>query len=108
MAGKKKRKYIYTNKSHPQEAIFSVILGAISGISMMIVVYLSYLHEGETIAGYGLTGFLAVVFSLIGFVLSLRSLEQKDIFRFFGVLGLILNLLVLFAVGGIVYMGTVY
>ena len=47
----KKRKYIYTNKKHPTGAIMSVILGIISGVSMIAVVYLTYRAKGETIPG---------------------------------------------------------
>ena len=104
----KKRKYIYTNKKHPTGAIMSVILGIISGVSMIAVVYLTYRAKGETIPGYGLTGLLAVIFSLIGFVLSAKSFQQKEAFRVYSVVGLILNLAVLLGVGGIVYLGTLF
>ena len=104
----KKRKYIYTNKKHPPGAIMSVILGIISGVSMIAVVYLTYRANGEAIPGYGLTGLLAVIFSLIGFVLSAKSFQQKEAFRVYSVVGLILNLVVLLGVGGIVYMGTLF
>lgn len=104
----KKRKYIYTNKKHPTGAIMSVILGTISAVSMIAVVYITYLAKGATKPGYGLTGLLAVVFSLIGFVLSITSLQQKEIFRVYSVVGLILNLVNLLGIGGIVYMGTLF
>lgn len=104
----KKRKYIYTNKKHPAGAIMSVILGTISAVSMIAVVYITYLAGGATKPGYGLTGLLAVVFSLIGFVLSITSLQKREIFRVYSVVGLILNLVNLIGIGGIVYMGTLF
>ncbi|MCM1570077.1 MAG: DUF6142 family protein [Roseburia sp.] len=102
----KRRKYIYTNKTHPQKAIMATILGIISFVSMAVVVYLAYLREGQTQAGYGLTGLLATIYSLVGFVLGASSLQNKDCYRIFPVLGITINLAVLLEVGFLVYWGT--
>lgn len=101
----KRKKYIYTNKTHPQPAIMATILGIISFVSMAVVIYLTYLNEGRTQGGYGVTGLLAMIFSLTGFVLGARCLHMKDCYRLFPALGVIINLVVLLVVGFLVYWG---
>lgn len=88
----KRKKYIYTNKIHPQSAIMATVLGTISLVSLAIVVYLTFRNAGTAQPGYGMTGFLAAIFSMVGFVLGALSLKIKDCFRVFPILGTILNL----------------
>ena len=49
----------------------AAILGIISLVSLGIVVYLTYLRDGQAQNGYGVTGLLAAVFSLAGLVLAI-------------------------------------
>lgn len=88
----KRRKYIYTNKKHPTNAIMATILGIISMASLVIVISLTYQSRGRTMAGYGLTGLLAAIFSMVGFVMGALSLKTKDCYRIFPVLGTLINL----------------
>ena len=76
----------------------STILGVISLVSLGIVTYLSYSRGGVMHGGYGVTGVLATVYSLIGLILGVLTLRDKDIYRFFPVLGTILNVI---SLGGI-------
>lgn len=85
----------------------STILGAISASSIAIAIYLAYLNHGAAKAGYGMTGLLAVLFSLIGVILGMKALQGRDTYRFFAILGTILNLLVLVALGFVVYLGEI-
>lgn len=73
----------------------ATILGVISNVSLGIVIYLSYLNGGNVPISYGLTGLLAMIFSLIGLVLGVLTLWEKDIFKLFPVLGILLNLVAL-------------
>lgn len=100
-----RRNFIFTNKKHSQRAIMSVILGTISIISLLIVVYLTYLKDGAARVGYGMTGLLAAVFSMIGLILGIVTLREKNYYRLFPWLGIILNLLALFAVSLILRLG---
>lgn len=70
----------------------SAILGLISNVSLGIVLYLTYLKGGEAPLSYGLTGLLAAVFSLTGLILGVLTVREKDSFKLFPVLGMILNL----------------
>ena len=89
----RKKNYIFTNKKHSDKAIMSTILGVISLVSLGIVTYLSYSQGGVMHGGYGVTGVLATVYSLIGLILGVLTLRDKDIYRFFPVLGTILNVI---------------
>ncbi len=101
----KKRNYIFTNKRHSQKAIMSTILGIISTASLSIVIYLTYRHGGAATVGYGITGLLAAIYSLVGFILGVITVQEKDYYRLFPCLGILLNLIALGAVGLILYMG---
>ena len=83
----RKKNYIFTNKKHSDKAIMSTILGVISLVSLGIVTYLSYSQGGVMHGGYGVTGVLATVYSLIGLILGVLTLRDKDIYRFFPVPG---------------------
>ena len=100
-----RRNYIFTNKKHSQRAIMSTILGTISAISLGIVVYMTYRSGGEAANGYGVTGLLATLFSLVGLILGILTVRDKKYYRFFPWLGVILNLLVLGSISAILYLG---
>ncbi len=102
----KRKNYIFTNKKHSDKAIMSTILGMISIVSMGIVVYLAYSKGGEAPEGYGFTGLLATIFSIIGLVLGVNTVQEKESYRLFPWLGIILNLLSLGGIGLILYMGS--
>lgn len=83
----------------------AVILGVISLASLGTVVYLAYQNDGSAMPGYGFTGLLAAFFSLIGLGLGVVTVQNKNYYRVFPVLGILLNLLALAAVGLILYAG---
>lgn len=91
----KRKNYIFTNKKHSERAIMSTILGIISNGSLGIVIYLTYLSGGNAPLSYGLTGLLAAIFSVTGLILGVLTAQEKDRFRLFPVLGIILNLIAL-------------
>ncbi|MCM1100642.1 MAG: DUF6142 family protein [Clostridium sp.] len=91
----KRKNYIFTNRKHSERAIMSTILGLISNASMGIVLYLSYRNGGNVPASYGLTGLLATLFSLIGLIMGLFTMREKDTFKLFPGLGIFLNMVAL-------------
>lgn len=101
-----RRNYIYTNKKHSQRAIMSTILGTISTVSLGIVVYMTYRSAGVATVGYGVTGLLATLFSIVGLILGIITVREKDYYRLFPWLGIGLNLLVLGSISFILYMGS--
>ena len=103
---KKRKGYIFTNKKHSNRAVMATILGIISLISLGIVVFRAYLGDGETMAGYGFTGLLATLFSFVGLCIGIVTVKDKDYYRLFPVLGILLNLIALGFVSLILYAGT--
>ena len=102
----RKKNYIFTNKKHSDKAIMSTILGVISLVSLGIVTYLSYSQGGVMHGGYGVTGVLATVYSLIGLILGVLTRRDKDIYRCFLVLGKILTVISLGGISFLLYLGS--
>ena len=84
----------------------STILGIISTVSIGIVLYLTYLRGGEATVGYGVTGLLATLFSLVGLILGVLTVRNKEYYRLFPWLGIVLNLLALGSISFILYFGS--
>ena len=103
----KNRKYIYTNKKHSQKAIMSVILGIISLGSVILALYLTSRAGGEAENGYGVTGLLATLFSFVGLILGILTVRENVYYRFFPILGIILNVLCLVCISMILYLGNI-
>ena len=101
----KRKNFIFTNKKHSERAIMGTILGVISLVSMGIVIFLSYQKNGETPVSYGLTGLLATIFSMIGLILGILTLQEKENFRLFPWLSTILKVLALSVMGFLLYAG---
>lgn len=101
-----RKNYIFTNKKHSQRAIMSTILGIISTVSLGIVVYLTYLRQGDAPVGYGVTGLFATLFSLVGLGLGIATIRDKTYYRLFPWLGLILNLVALGSISFLLYFGS--
>ena len=100
-----RKNYIFTNKKNSKRAIMAVILGVISLVSLGTVVFLSGLSGGSAKISYGFTGLLAAVFSLVGLLLGVVTIQNKDYYRLFPSLGILLNFLALAAVSLILYAG---
>ncbi|MDR0949417.1 MAG: DUF6142 family protein [Lachnospiraceae bacterium] len=100
---KRKSNLVFTNKRHSEKAIFSTILGIISFFSLSYVCFLAYQAGGEAKIGYGLTGLLALAFSVVGLTLAIRSLRERDQYRFFPCMGIVWNTLSLLLICLILY-----
>ncbi len=101
----RRKGYIFTKKKHSSKAVMATILGAISLVSLGAVVYLSYLRAGEIPSKYGVTGLLILLFSLTGLILGLVTVREKDMFRLFPWLGILLNGLALTGMAFVLYAG---
>ncbi len=105
MAHKKRKSYIFTNRKHSDKAIMSAILGGISLLSFAAVLFLAYKRGGEVPNGYGVTGILIALFSVIGLILGLRTVREPEKYHFFAWLGMVLNGLALAGISLVVYVG---
>ena len=83
----------------------AVILGVISLASLGVVLFFTYRSGGEAKPGYGFTGLLATLFSLTGLGLGVVTFRDKNNYRLFPVLAILLNLAALGTVSLILYAG---
>lgn len=102
---KKRKNYKFTNKKNSNGAVMAVILGVISLVSLVAAVLAAYGNAGETAVKYGFAGLFAALLSLVGLVLGIAAAQDKDCYKFFPVLGILLNFLALALVVLILYAG---
>lgn len=84
----------------------STVFGALSCISLIVVVYLAYLSGGAAPINYGFAGLLVLIFALVGAGLGVFAVQEKDKFKLFAWLGLVLNFVALAGISGILYAGS--
>ncbi|MBQ6788142.1 MAG: hypothetical protein IJO85_10525 [Lachnospiraceae bacterium] len=97
--------YKFTKKKNPQQGIMASILGVIANASIVLAVYLTYQNKGVAPMQYGTVILLSLIFALVGLGIGIRSCLEKDIYRLFPVLGIILNSVAILAGGFILYLG---
>ncbi len=102
---KKRKGFIFTDKKHSNRAVMAAILGVISLASLGLMVFLSYRSGGQVGPGFGVGALLAALYSTIGLILGLVTVQEKEYYRLFPMLGIVLNLLALVGIGLIVYAG---
>lgn len=71
----------------------SAVLGALSVITLSLAVLFSYQNGGQALVQYAAAAFVAAIFSCIGLVIGIMSRMEKDIFKFFPNIGIVLNFL---------------
>lgn len=103
----KKFGYKFTKKKNPNKGIMATSLGIIATTSICIAVYLAYMNKGIAIPQYGMVTFLSFIFSMVGLVLGIVSIMEKDIYRLFPVIGIVFNSIALFMSGSILYLGVI-
>lgn len=99
--------YIFTDKKNPKWGIMSTILGLVAGAAICLAVHRTYRNGGAALMQYGAAVLLALFYAVAGLTLGIRSLMEKDIFRFFPVTGIFLNALTVIAGGIILYLGVI-
>ena len=100
-----KKSYMFTNRNHPLKGIMATILGILSIVTLITTVYLSYRQGGVSSLRYGTAALLAVLFMITGIGLSAYCLVERDNFKFFPVLGLLLNSVAAVILSLILYAG---
>ena len=100
-----KGKSKFTVKETKLSTIFAVSLGVISAITVLLLLYLTFLRGGEATLSYGLAGVLASVFSVIGLILSILCINDHYQPHTLGWVGLATNGVAAIAMAGILYLG---
>jgi len=101
----KKSGYIFTDKKNPRWGIMSTLLGLIAVVSVAAAIYFTYLDNGVAPMQYGMVILLSIIYAMIGMALGVRSLLEKDIFKLFPVIGIVLNVIAVIEGGIILYLG---
>ena len=99
--------YKFTNRRHSKRAIMGMILGIISLLSLCWVIYLSYVNNGMNPGSAGMTGLLITAFSMVGLVLGVMPLTERDRYPLFSILAIVLNVLSLGGMSLILYAGAI-
>ncbi len=98
-------RYMFTDNRHPEKGIMSTVLGVLSVSALALSVFLSYQNGGQADMRYAAAAFVAAIFSCIGLVLGIMARTEKDIFKLFPNLGIILNLIAFIFVIFIILLG---
>lgn len=83
----------------------STVFGVISLVSLVTVVYLAYAAGGVAPVNYGIAGVLLTIFAMIGTILAVLSLNERESYKFFGWLGVLFNGLSLAGISLVLYIG---
>lgn len=83
--------YMFTDNRHPERGIMSTVLGVLSVAAMSTAIFFTYREGGQAQMRYAAAVFVAAIFSVAGLILGIMSSFEKDIFRLFPNLGIILN-----------------
>lgn len=107
MAGSKrpKGKTKFSVKETKLPTVFGASLGVISLAAVLLILYLTFKRGGEASVSFAFAGFLASVFSVTGWILSVLCLNDHYQPHFLGWIGLIANSTALLAMAGILYLG---
>ena len=87
----RKKMYSFAEKKHSQRGLVSSILGGVSLLIFLVLVYLAFYFSGQGGAYLGGIGFTGIVFALTGLILGLMSFGESNTLYFFSKLGSILN-----------------
>ena len=101
---KRRERYVFTDKKHPDKGVMSSVLGLISVLSICYAIFLSYENGGVAEDNYGLAIFLCFIYSVVGLILGIIARFEKDIFKFFPNAGIILNAVSLLCMGILLFL----
>ena len=93
MSRRRRRTYKFTEKTHSKKAMISAVMSTISLLVYFIFVFLSYKAGGKLSMYYGGFGFLAMLISVAGLVISIITLKEEDTFTLFPQVALITSIL---------------
>jgi hypothetical protein len=84
-------RYMFTDNRHPEKGVMSAILGCISVGAIIAAVVFTYNNGGQAQLRYAAAVMVAACFSVAGIILGIMSRFERDIFKLFPNLGIILN-----------------
>ena len=84
-------RYMFTDNRHPEKGVMSAILGCISAGAIIAAVVFTYNDGGQAQLRYAAAVMVAACFSVAGIILGIMSRFERDIFKLFPNIGIILN-----------------
>jgi len=81
--------YKFTEKTHSVRGIVGLGIGALSFIIGIVLVVVSFKNKGNGSVYLGSFGVLALLLSVVAFVLSVLSIREEDSYRIFPVSAMI-------------------
>ena len=90
---KRRRGYKFTEKTHSKRGIIATVLALMLLILYGVMTYWSYRAVGTLSMYYGSAGLVALLVSLVGLFIAIRSLWEEDSFQLFPRLGLLFSLM---------------
>lgn len=75
----KKRMYSFEEKKNSENGIVSTIMGVIALVLLLVAIYSSYYMRGSAGLYAGAFGACGLLFSLVGFIVGLLSLSEKNV-----------------------------
>lgn len=108
MAEKLKRpkgKYKFSAKETKPVSVMGAVLGALSLITLLLLILLTFLRGGEATISYAFAGLLASLFSVAGLILSILCVHDAYQYHLPGWIGMITSGVSLAALAGILYLG---
>ncbi len=96
---------MFTDNRHPEKGVMSAILGVISVSALIVAVVYTYRDGGQAQIRYAAAAFVAAIFSVVGLILGIMSRFERDIFKLFPNMGILLNLMSIIFVVFILFLG---
>ncbi|SFC41419.1 DUF6142 family protein [Butyrivibrio sp. YAB3001] len=100
-------RFMFTDNRHPEKGIMSAVLGCISVTSLILTVVLTYNEGGQADLKYAAAAFVAAIFSVVGLIIGIMSRFEKDIFKLFPNIGIILNAIAVAFVVFLIVLGVI-
>lgn len=91
--GRRRRTYKFTEKSHSKRAIASFVVASMMFILYLVFVYLAYKGDGGLSTYYGSVGVMAMLLSVVSFIISITTFGEEDSFQMFPRLSLLMSVL---------------
>lgn len=87
MQKRKRKNYKFSDKTHPVPGLLSFCFGMAALVSIAVSSIISFRAQGNGGIFIGFLGFVSMILSIAGVVLSIISLKKKDIHYRFPVMG---------------------
>lgn len=81
----------FKGREHSKQGIFSMLLGLLSIITFIVISFVSGYAKGMGGIELGVVGLVSAACSVLGFLLSIRSFKEKDIYLTAPIMGIGLN-----------------